>query len=53
VTRAVITMSSIDHWKSVMAAAGRRYDPALERADFEAWGLEWPPDDADRVVTLS
>ncbi len=50
VTQAVVTMSSIDHWKGVMAAAGSRYDLMRERADFEAWGLEWPPDDVGRVI---
>lgn len=44
VTRAVVTMSSVDHWRSVVAEAGRPYDMRCERSDFTAWGLEWPPD---------
>jgi aryl-alcohol dehydrogenase-like predicted oxidoreductase len=44
VTRAVLTMSSIDHWRSVVAEVGRPYDVRRERSDFAAWGLEWPPD---------
>lgn len=53
VTQAVITMSSIDHWQGVVAATGCRYDMGRERADFEAWGLGWPPDDVARVIPIS
>lgn len=44
VTRAVLTMSSIEHWRSVMAEASRPYETRRERSDFAAWGLEWPLD---------
>lgn len=44
VTRAVVTMSSADHWRSVVAEAGRPYDMRRERPDFAVWGLEWPLD---------
>jgi aryl-alcohol dehydrogenase-like predicted oxidoreductase len=44
VTRAVLTMSSADHWKSVIAEASQAYDLRRERSDFAAWGLEWPID---------
>lgn len=44
VTRAVVTVSSAHHWKSVLAEAGRPYDIRRERSDFAAWGLEWPVD---------
>lgn len=52
VTGAVMTLSSVEHWRGAMAAADQRYDVGSERADFEAWGLEWPPDDAVRVGPL-
>lgn len=45
VTRAVLTMSSVDHWRSVMAEASRAYDMRREQSDFAAWGLEWPLDE--------
>ncbi len=44
VSRAVVTVSSVDHWEGVLAATRERYDPARERGHFEAWGLDWPPD---------
>ncbi|MCL9795241.1 aldo-keto reductase family protein [Frankia sp. AgKG'84/4] len=53
VTRAVLTMSSLDHWNEAMAAAGSKYDLGCERADFEAWGLEWPADRLTQAVRVA
>lgn len=44
VTRAVLTMSSAEHWRMVVAETGRPYDRSRERSDFATWGLEWPLD---------
>jgi hypothetical protein len=44
VTRAVLTMSSVDHWRSALVESSRPYDMRREHSDFAAWDLEWPPD---------
>lgn len=44
VTQAVLTMSSVAHWNQTLATVRGQYDTVRERSDFEAWGIDCPPD---------